>query len=271
MATTTKDIRKELIICVSGGMDSFIAYHYAIKQMKYKPEDILCLNFDIGQPYRKKEQKAMKQFGFPIKTIKIDLIKEELGNVPTVENYIIPSRNMIFATIASGLGKRVWIMGMKYENHKLMLDKNSAFFKNASKLLTQTNGMPTVIESPFIKMTKTDSINWAVENGISPKDLMKTTSCYHPTIWNCGECSLCFKRWVAMWSAGFPEVFETKPWQSKEAKKLVRKYRKALKDKDFTHYSKQRILETLDAVYEAQKEDRKGQYAYDEDGNRIYL
>lgn len=236
--------RKELVICVSGGMDSFIAYRYALES-GYKPEDILCLNFDIGQPYKDKEQRAMATFGFPITTMKIDLIKPELNNVPTIENYIIPARNMIFATIAGGFGKRVWIMGMKYENHPLMLDKNEAFFTNASKMLTQCIGEETIVESPFIEMSKTDSIIWALAHGITGEDLMKTSSCYHPTKHNCGECSLCFKRWIAMKSAGIEETFDVYPPNSEEAKRLVMNYIKAYQEKDFTHYQKDRIEETF--------------------------
>lgn len=240
--------RKELVICVSGGMDSYIAYRYALNEKGYKPEEILAVNFDIGQPYREKEQKAMSAFGFDIRTVKVDLIRPEFGNVPDPKNYIIPARNLIFATIAAGFGKRVWIMGMKYENHAQMLDKNEAFFTAASSILTQTIGEPTVVESPFIEMSKTDSIHWALAHDITGADLMKTTSCYDPVIWNCGKCSLCFKRWVAMRAAGIDEPFASNPWESEEAIRLVKAYRDALAIGDFSHYQEERIRETLSVV-----------------------
>lgn len=237
--------RKKLGICFSGGMDSYIAYHYAIKKYGMKPEDIICLNFDISHPYYEKEKNALDSFGIDYKTMKVDLCREDLANVPDITNYVIPARNMIFASIMGSLADCVWISGMKFENHALMYDKNEHFFQLASLMLTQSTGKSTVVESPFLNMTKTDTIAWALANGITKEDLAKTTSCYHPTKHRCGECSLCFKRNIAMLANGIEEEYDTDPMQSAEATKLITKYKKALADNDFSHYKKARILETL--------------------------
>ena len=246
--TKTNLNRKKLGICMSGGMDSYIAYHYAIKELGYSPEDIVCINFDINHPYKEKEKVALDSFNIPYKTINVGLISKENGNVPDIKNYVISGRNMIFASIMANFAQEIWITGMKFENHYLMFDKNEPFFRLATIALTQALGEYTVVKSPFMNMTKTESIKWALDNGITKEELGLSTSCYHPTKKRCGECSLCFKRNVAMLKNGIQEDYETNPFESEEGKALIKKYQKALENNDFSHYQKERILETLDLI-----------------------
>lgn len=246
VANSAQLARKALAVCFSGGMDSYIAYHYAIQEKGYDPDDIIALNFNIGQPYADKEKKALDNLNVPYTTVDVGLIKPEFNNVPDEKNYIIPGRNMVFASIGASLAERVWIMGMKYEDHELMYDKNSTFFKLASVALSQAIGSPTVVESPFSDMTKTDIIEWAKDHDL--KELHETTSCYHPTAHRCGECSLCFKRYIAMEACGLHEDFDKDPRDSEEAKRLIEVYKDALARNDFSHYQRDRIEETFNIL-----------------------
>lgn len=239
--------RKKLGICFSGGLDSYIAYHFAKKQ-GYTDDDILCLNFDIGHPYALKEKMAMQSLDVPYRTMPVGLIDPELQNVPDMKNYIIPARNMIFASILGSLAERVWIVGMKYENHYLMFDKNDSFFNISSIALSQAVGEQTIVESPFINWTKTDEVRWGLENGVSYEQMEKTVSCYHPEKRRCGECSLCFKRWVAFKANGIDEKYDVDPWTSEEAARLIKVYKSAKENRDFSHYQEDRIDETLRIV-----------------------
>ena len=234
--------RRELVVCLSGGMDSYIAYHYALA-IGYAREDVLCVYFDLGHPYAAKEQRVLRTLDIPYTTIPVGMVHPSFGNVPDINNYIIPGRNLVFASIGAALGRRVWIMGMKYENHYLMFDKNDSFFRIASLAATQATGSSTIVESPFIDMTKTDIINWALRFELP--HLHDTTSCYHPNFLRCGECSLCFKRYIAMLACGEEEEFNSDPSQSFECKRLVQVYKQALASNDFSHYQKERVLETL--------------------------
>jgi 7-cyano-7-deazaguanine synthase in queuosine biosynthesis len=240
--------RRKLAICFSGGMDSYIAYHWAIKELNYNPKDILCINFDIGHPYFKKEEQCLKQLEVPYTTMKIGLLSKKYNNMPDEVNYIIPGRNMIFASIAASFAKEVWIIGMKFENHYLMYDKNENFFRLATICLSQAIGSPTQVKSPFVNLTKTEIIKWSIKHKLP--HLHETTSCYHPTLQRCGVCSLCFKRFIAMKACGLDENFINDPRKSKEAIRLREAYIKALADNDFSHYQKARILETLAIIGE---------------------
>ena len=244
--------RKKLAICYSGGMDSYIAYHYAIKELDYEPEDILCLTFNLGHNYNQKEIDARRTQGIPHVELDLPIINQELfGNAVDKDNYIIPGRNLMFATIAAGFAERVWIIGVKFENHYLMYDKNEAFFRTASLACTQAIGAPTVVESPFMNWTKTQMIEWALEHGLK-EGLSQTVSCYHDTHKRCGNCGLCWKRAIAMYMAGGEEVldelqeYEVYPFTSDVAKDFLRKYKDAVARNDYSHYSKERIDEVFE-------------------------
>lgn len=245
--------RKKLVICYSGGMDSFIAYHYAIsREGGYHPNDVQLVNFNIGSNYSAKEDLARKQLNLPYIKIDLPIIAPELNNVPTKEKYIIPARNLIFASVAASLGERVWIVGVRHENHVKMYDKNNAFFRSATLACSQAVGATTIVESPFIEWSKTEMIQWAVQNGLL-NQLHKTVSCYDDDLVQCGTCGLCFKRAIAMYAAGVDERarYSTDPFTSDIARRFVEEYIKALQSKDFTHYALDRIEETLNVMVRA--------------------
>lgn len=239
--------RKPLAICWSGGMDSFIAYHWARIELGYDPEDIICVNFNLNHPYYEKEKRAMDAIGIPYVTFNLNLIQDQLGNTPTVQDYIIPGRNMIFASIAAGLGERVWIVGISFEDHPFMYDKNSNFYRVATLALSQSLGTTTIVETPFSEMSKTDCIRWAAEHDLL-NALDETVSCYHPTEKRCGGCGLCFKRHIAMKAAGLSEQYLVNPETTTVANDFIEKYRHAWDNNDFSHYQKDRIFETFNVL-----------------------
>ena len=251
-------MEKELVILMSGGMDSVLAYYYAVKEKGYKPEDILALWFDIGHPYARKEEQVIDRLPFPVEKIRIDLIRDEFDNVPGKEDgkQIIPGRNLIFATIASSFGKRIWLMALDGERHKFAKerDKSEKFFRDTTDLLTYVFNISreeTIIETPFENMTKAEVIAWALENDVPEEIIHLTSTCYDGEIRNCGECPSCFKRWVALTVNGLEEEFEVDPksliskgWHKDYIKTLA----EALAKEDFSHYSEKRCRETLTAV-----------------------
>ena len=250
-----KSMEKKLIICLSGGLDSSVAYQYALKEKGYKPADILCLWFDIGQPYNKKEKESLDKLGIPYKTINMDLIRNEFNNIHTKihPNQIIPGRNLIFATIAASFGKRIWMMALDGETHLKTIerDKSTKFFKDTTAILTYIFNVKrneTIIESPFYHMSKTEVVKWAVSNNVAPEWLRMTSTCYDEKLHNCGECATCFKRWISMENNGVREGYTKNPWESNEAKTLIKKYVEAHNNKDYSHYSEKRIYETFNAL-----------------------
>lgn len=265
--------RKRLAICYSGGLDSYLAYMYARHASQIKEEDILLLFFDYGQPYLSKELMAIKQIGLPYKMVSVNLVNKDLGIDPTVENYIVPGRNMVMASIAAAYAETVWVVGVKGENHMFMYDKNEEFYRLASLACSQAVGAETSISSPFIHKSKVDVIHWLDEwnksrmskekrdnpsrvslfSDESPLEatarmIGQTVSCHHPYHKRCGECVPCFKRWVATTLCGIREEHSVYPPSSVYAQGLIEQYEKAMESGDHSHFSKERIEETFDAL-----------------------
>jgi len=249
--------RWKLAIMWSGGMDTTIAYFYAVKN-GYSPKEIVMIHLDLGHPYEWKEKKAIEMLLPYIKAdylhFKIDLLRKELGNLPTPEKQVIPARNSLISWLGAFFADRVWICALDGEMHRFMPDKNHTFFTLTSGYLSYVFDKDITIETPFARMSKTELARWFVDNygkEFAEEVLEKTVTCYDEKEWACGECSTCFKRWIAYVNAGLDwrkYWKDKKPWESKEAKKLIEKYKKALEEKDFSHYSEKRIFETIFAL-----------------------
>lgn len=241
--------RKKLAICYSGGMDSYLAYHWAITRLKIDPKDIICIYFDIGHPYAWKEKEAMQKIGIPYITMPVGICNPEFDNIPTVDKYIIPGRNMIFASIAGSLADTVWIAGIKFEDHYLMYDKNSNFYRLATLAISQAMGAITTVETPFAFMSKTECLLWAKRHKNIMYHLHDTVSCYSEKPGRCGQCGLCSKRKIAMVAAGIEENdYLENPLNNLFMTKLVKEYKLAYANNDFTHYSQERIEETFEIL-----------------------
>jgi len=251
---------KKLTILVSGGLDSVIAYYYALAK-GYKEDEIFPLWLDLGQPYNWKEEEVIDRLPFKVNKMHIDLVREEFDNVPTPESdkQIIPGRNLMFAVIGASFGKTVWLSALDGERNPFAKerDKSEKFFADATDLLTYVFNIlrpETVLETPFRNMTKQEAVAWALDNGVSEELLMSTSTCYDDKEKACGECPTCFKRWVAMYGNGIYEehsnanppwlVFKKGSWHNEYVKTLI----KCLENKEFEHYSEKRCRETLDTL-----------------------
>lgn len=235
--------RKKLAICWSGGLDSFTAYHFAIRHQKIDAKDIILLNFDIEHPYRDKEIDAMNALDIPYQSIHVPLCSM-MQDQPTIGNPIIPGRNMVFASIAAGLADTVYIAGTRHSNHPKMFDKNNGFYRTMSLAASQATGKTTTITSPFINHSKSDLVEMCKRWNLI-QEMEKTVSCYHPKYDRCGECDNCVKRAIATRRHDVYEKHHIEPFDSGHAKSLYEKYVNAYKAQDFSHYSKARLEESL--------------------------
>jgi|Deesub1362B_J571_1020462.scaffolds.fasta_scaffold04738_4 7-cyano-7-deazaguanine synthase in queuosine biosynthesis len=249
--------RYKLAIMWSGGMDTTIAYYYALDS-GYKNDDIVMIHVDIGQPYEWKEKNAIDMIRSEIGEMnylefKFNLLREELKNLPTPEKQVIPGRNLLMAYVGSVFADRVWICALDGEMHRYMTDKNHTFFELASGVLSYVMDRDIIVETPFKEMSKSEIAKWFVDllgREKAQKVLDKTVTCYDERNWACGECSTCFKRWVAYVNAGlnWRKYWKVNPRESEVARDLIKRYEEAKRKKDFSHYSEKRIMETLRAL-----------------------
>ncbi len=237
-----------LSIMFSGGLDSLIAWFYAVKN-GYKPQ---AINVNLGQPYADKEIQSIKKlqskFDIPVDFINMKelfpLIEKRLSN------QIIPSRNVMLATIGSMFNPIVWINALESEVNGKEHDKSYKFFNNLSEFLSFTNNYfqdNTTITSPFLHMTKADTIKWALNNGLTKEDLFDTSTCYDGEYLKCGKCLSCIKRFMAFGLNGIIEPnYEINPLESDYFKELLTEIPKAIQNNDYSRFTRKRCEEFND-------------------------
>ena len=236
---------KNVSIMFSGGLDSTIMYHYAIKN-NFTPTMIYV---NLGHPYVKKEQQAIKITGLSHITINMKDLYPAIS--ARLNNQIIPSRNLLLATIGGMFNKRVWLGVLEGEQLGKEHDKSKKFFRDSTALLSYLNEYfqdETVVETPFSHMTKADTITWALTTGgLKREQLFETSSCYHPKELKCGECLTCVKRHMAFTLNGILEPgYAKKPWETPYMKELETEIPKAIANNDYTRFTKERANEFLE-------------------------
>lgn len=243
-----------LCVPVSGGLDSFIAYHYGLR--KYGRSNVTPLFVAYNQPYFSKELDAVGRLysGTSIVITKADLCVKELNNVPTVTKQEIFGRNLLIAFYGALVAPRVWLAALQTEMNPLAVrDKHPEFFHLASAILTYVmkgRQFETVVETPFASATKSDIVQTALTFlHLTPDQLRSTVSCYHETEHNCGACSTCFKRWIAMTNNGIEEDYAEPIADNNYGWCVVAQMREEIAAKQFSgRFSTSRLEETHRAL-----------------------
>lgn len=206
--------RKKVAVMVSGGLDSYIAYEYALT--KFADEEyteVIPVYIRYGSPYQNKEDEAVDKLfnsASNLKIINADLATEDLDNVPTLEKGEIYGRNLLMLFYGGVVGDIIWLASLETEmNPTAVRDKHPEFMHMCSAIFSyvfKSKRFETVVETPFKDFTKSDIVDIAINDlGITIPELMATSTCYHEEHHNCGKCSTCFKRWVAMINNGIEE------------------------------------------------------------------
>lgn len=179
------------VLLVSGGLDSFIAYHYLIDD----GYEVVPVHINYNGSYSSKELNIVQRL-FPNVIIdnSINLAGQEFG-----EKAFLKNRNAYFALIGSTYSTSICMAGLKDDN---VGDKSPEAFIKMENLLTEINPETYSVFSPFWRMEKEEVLSWYIQQKLSVSDLMKTTSCYHPTLDYCGVCPSCFRKYCAFVSCG---------------------------------------------------------------------
>ena len=240
-------MRKKVVL-LSGGLDSTLAF--VMSRTMYSRQST-GLFVDMGQPYSTKEERVIDYLSDKYEDIvklRVPIITSKNNNIPTIDNQIIPGRNFTLAALAANYGEEIWLSALDGEMHNYMPDKSRHFFELTQLALSQAYGKKIIFKTPFPTMTKAELVRFALEIQI-PESLIKMTStCYHEVYDRCGECSACFKRWVALRLNNIHEEYRQNPRESAFAASYEEKLRKAIELSDFSHYSKKRIKEVLTAL-----------------------
>lgn len=182
------------VLLFSGGLDSFIAYHW------YKSSliDVTPIYIDYNGKYCKKEMKSIRELIPETEIIEhvFNFSQKEIG-----EKCYIPNRNIYLASIAAEYGSTVILGGLKDDN---VGDKSERFCHHLSETLSCSIGERIRVTSPFWNMEKVEIIDWFLNDFKGSKEsLLKTVSCYAEKEHYCGKCPSCFRKACALNYNGF--------------------------------------------------------------------
>jgi 7-cyano-7-deazaguanine synthase len=205
----------------SGGVDSSTMIYYLIT--KYQPEEMYLLSFNYGQKHTKEVEYSMRHFQelkkrFPTSPVFIyrqvditsiqDLItkgslmdkKEKIPySLPADESQkstIVPNRNMILLSIATGYAIKVGAQKVTYAAHlndyPVFPDCRKEFVKALDTAIYLGNLWDKVeLEAPFTDLTKDQIVAIGLKLGV-PYEL--TWSCYEGWERPCLSCGACLDR-----------------------------------------------------------------------------
>ena len=198
------------IILLSGGLDSLVSI------VKSDRKILLGLLFDYGQRAFKQEKKAAEKiakfYGFEIKIIKLDWLKDIVSNgltspdkafeiknfedkkelINSMKSVWIPNRNALFINIAAAYceAKNInsIIIGANKEEGETFKDNSKEFIEKANELLKQSTNSKIEVIAPLINLNKEEIIKEGLRLN-SPLNLIY--SCYRGCKKHCGKCESC--------------------------------------------------------------------------------
>lgn len=211
------DKGKNVVSILSGGLDSTIMTYALVHH--YGAERVRAISFNYGQRHNAELEKAKttcQKLGIPMKVIDIsflgDIVKDvcSLAMDTNVElqcwddvmeedhpNYVVPYRNMIFASIAlsyaESIGASLVFTGLQHEDDAQFWDCREDFINGINRVsMLNDKGAQYVV--PYINMTKAEEIQLGEALGVPFED---TWTCYYGDDGShkaCGVCASCIER-----------------------------------------------------------------------------
>jgi len=224
--------KKELLL-FSGGLDSYIAWHYL-----GKPQWVYAR---LGHRYESYELEAITLLCKLDKSLENSWYRPEgigydfclpIGKYFEEGDANIPLRNLYLVSLATNLGFNT-IYLVCQEGEREIPDRSDAFFEMTSELLSLLSNRETKVNPVFVEMSKVDMVEWYLAQDLPVKYLKKTRSCYAgDSLKKCGNCSACIRRYIAFTLNGIEEnykgTFEMHPRSSMLYRAYISKAQRGL-------------------------------------------
>lgn len=207
------------VVIYSGGMDSTVILHHAIKNF----EEVYCLTYNYNQRHKLEIDKAINytadlgvgegqkiqqhiivDLTFYAKLATASALTNPNINVPKMAEVIgeaqtlayVPNRNTVMLSIAAGYAESIGAETILYG--AAMADDTSGFWDCTNRYLELYNSVLALnrkntiqVQAPLIKMSKKEIIQYGVELGIN---FSKTLTCYNGKEVGCSQCPACAAR-----------------------------------------------------------------------------
>lgn len=176
--------KSRLYVLSSGGIDSTSLLHYYISQ----GETPTAIHFQYNQPNSISENKAFEAVS------KYFEIEKQIFNLDfpiTQKGYELSGRNALFVLVTASIVGGPSRISLGIHSNTVYYDCSPNFVSSMQELLDGYFSGTVQIETPFIKYSKKDVIDFALENGV-PIDI--TYSCLSQNSPPCGKCPACMDR-----------------------------------------------------------------------------
>ena len=210
---------------LSGGQDSTTCLYWALANF----DENIAITFDYGQKHRREigcAQEIARKAGVEHEVIKIGNILQ--GTSPLVnqdydveeykdaeslpgglEKTFVPSRNMLFLTIASNRAYvnecDVVITGVSEEDYGGDPDCREEFIKGMENVYVQGLEKDIKILTPLIHLDKKQTVEMAVDLQGCMEAMKHSHTCYNGEFPPCGKCHACLLREKGFELAGVPD------------------------------------------------------------------
>jgi 7-cyano-7-deazaguanine synthase in queuosine biosynthesis len=225
-------------------------------EVNYPDAEVVCVFYDIGQPYAYKERAALPDY---VHQLKLDWLGLD-GDTPKAKDasssgdIYIPGRNLVLAVNAACkyLPHQIWMGALQGEVHDSATDKNWDFLKKVSETLSYVlkpflpDGVDVCFPLASAGFNKFTATKWALENGVPVERITGSSSCLSGEVGNCGRCVVCFRRWGIFTQLGLTEEYNVHPLECEENLQIAKEM---IYGTYYDHHRKQEIVPALPDWY----------------------
>ena len=208
-------MKKELIVILSGGLDSTTLAYKAVAE--FGAENVAAITFDYGQRHNKEIEFAKittKKLGIEHVILDMSIIGKSIFHsalmdkdaaLPTgkyanenLQDTVVPNRNMIMISLATAYciskgADMIWY-GAHAGDHSNYPDCRPEFINALRRTLALCHFKPIKLGAPYERSSKADVVNDGLALKVPFED---TWSCYDGGDVACGKCTTCNDRLAA--------------------------------------------------------------------------
>ncbi|MAA65403.1 MAG: 7-cyano-7-deazaguanine synthase QueC [Alteromonadaceae bacterium] len=208
---------EKVVVIYSGGMDSFTLLHRA----RAAGHEVHALSFDYGQRHVREldyARRVCSALSIPHKIVDMTQLGSLLSgsaltdgvDVPeghyeeeSMKATVVPNRNMILLSLATGYAVSVGAQAVWYGahggDHAIYPDCRPEFVEKMDAVCRVANYEPVSIEAPYMQSDKGEILAEGLAMNL---DYSQSWTCYNGREAACGRCGSCVERLEAFASHG---------------------------------------------------------------------
>lgn len=216
-------MKEKAVVVMSGWLDSTVLLYKIISEW-YEP---YAISFNYWQKHSKElecAKKTCEKLWVNHKIVDVSFLKDLLDSsllndneeIPewdyreeTMKSTVVPSRNLIFSSIAIGYWQSIWAkvvaLGVHGGDHTIYPDCREEFINKLNEVAKISDWHYIELYCPFVNISKTDVVKIWHDLDV---DFSLTWSCYKWGEKPCGKCWTCVERLEAFHDNWLEDVLD---------------------------------------------------------------